>query len=72
MGIIEDFTSSYKGRILISIIWGLGLATLFRRVCKGRDCIVIKSVDPDEIKNKIYKYDDKCYSFDAKITRCKN
>ena len=26
-------------KIVISIIWGLGLAAIFRRACKGRDCI---------------------------------
>ena len=28
------------GKIVISIILGLGLSTLFRKVCKNRNCIV--------------------------------
>ena len=72
MGIIDDFIGSKKGRIIISIIWGLGLATLFRKVCKGRNCIVLRAPDPNEIKGKIYRFDDKCYKFDPKITTCKN
>ncbi len=72
MGIINDFTDSNQGRIIISIIWGLGLATLFRRVCKGRDCIVIKAPDPKELENKVYKFDKKCYRFNPEVTSCKN
>ena len=71
MGIIDDFTGSNKGRIIISIIWGLGLATLFRRVCKGRNCIVIEGPDPNELKDNIYDFDGKCYKFNSNITSCK-
>ena len=35
MGIVEDVITDL-GKVIISIIWGLGLATLFRKVCKGR------------------------------------
>ena len=42
------------GRIVISIILGLGLATLFRKVCKERDCLVFHAPKLD--KNKKSKY----------------
>ena len=71
MGLIDDFLSSKKGKIIISIIWGLGLATLFRKVCKGRNCIVIKGPDPKELENNIYNFDGKCYTFDSTVTACK-
>jgi len=71
MTIVDDFTNTNQGRIIISIIWGLGLATLFRKVCKGRNCIVIKAPDPDNIKNNIYAFQNKCYKFHPEITSCK-
>ena len=40
------------GRIIISIIWGFGLATLFRKICKGKNCIILKAPEPKEIKKK--------------------
>jgi len=70
MTIVDDFTNTTQGRIIISIIWGLGLATLFRKACKGRNCIVIKAPDPDNIKNKIYAFQNKCYKFYPEITSC--
>ena len=38
------------GRIVISIILGLGLATLFRRVCKERNCLVFHAPQLNKIK----------------------
>ena len=64
--ILEDNT----GRIIISIILGLGLASLFKKVCHGRNCIVIKGPKPKELDNQIYKYEDKCYKYKAKQTKC--
>ena len=59
------------GRVVISIILGLGFATLFRKVCKNRDCIVFHAPDIDKIKGQIFKFNDKCYTFKEKITKCK-
>ena len=39
------------GKIIISIILGLGFATLFRKVCKDRDCIIFKAPNINKIKN---------------------
>ena len=69
-GIVEDFLSNDKGKIIISIIWGLGLAALFRKVCKGRNCIVIKGPKPQELENKIFQFENKCYIYDSMATKC--
>jgi len=58
------------GKIVISIILGLGLATLFRKVCKDRDCIIFKAPDIKKIKNQIFKFDGKCYQFEENIEKC--
>ena len=67
---IKNFINSEKGIILLSIIWGLGLSAIFRKVCKGRNCIVIKGVNPKNIKDKIFKIDDKCVKFYPEISSC--
>ena len=58
------------GQIFISIILGLGLATLFRKVCKDRDCIIFKAPDIKKIQNQIFKFDKKCYKFEENIEKC--
>lgn len=55
--------NSEYGIKLLSIILGLGLATLFRKVCKGRNCMVFKGPPMEKVKNTIYKKNDKCYRF---------
>jgi hypothetical protein len=70
MSFLEDILLSNEGRILISILWGLGLATLFRKVCVGRNCIVIKAPNIKTIKKNIYGFDGKCYKFNSQITKC--
>ena len=68
---VEDVISNDKAKIIISIIWGLGLATLFRKVCKGRKCLIIKGPKPEEMNNKVYKFDNKCYLYKSQNTTCK-
>jgi len=70
MGIIENLVNNQLGKIIISIIWGLGLSALFRKVCTGRNCIIIKSPDLGAFKDSIYYFDGKCYTFTPKITKC--
>ena len=61
---------SSKMKIIISVILGLGIATLFRRVCEGRNCIIIKGPSVDEIEGSSYKYKNKCYHYKSKTVGC--
>ena len=70
MGFFNNIANDKYGRIILSIIWGLGLAAIFRKVCKGRDCIIIKGPKPNETDNKIYKFNDKCYKYNSYSTSC--
>lgn len=58
------------GKIIMSILIGLGLSALFRRACKGRNCIVRKAPNPADIKGKVFKFDDKCFTYDHESTKC--
>ena len=62
--------NSETGSIIISVIWGLGLAALFSRACKGRYCIVYKSPHPSKIQNKTFKFEDKCYKYASTLAKC--
>ena len=59
----------YNGKI-ISIIWGLGLATILRHACIERKCIIIKGPYPSELENNNYKFNDKCYKYEAEAVSC--
>jgi len=58
------------GQIMISIILGLGLATLFRKACDDKNCIVFNGPVIKEIEGKIYKHGEKCYKYSSVSDKC--
>ena len=54
---------------IVSIIWGIGLAALFRKICKDK-CVVIKS--PQNIDSYKQKKNDNCYVFEKNTIECFN
>ena len=67
---IGKFLNTREGQIIVSIILGLGLASLFRKVCKDRECIIYSAPDFKKIKDKIFKFDDKCYKYTKETSTC--
>lgn len=51
------------GRIFISILLGLGIASLFRKVCKDKECIEFRGPIISEIDGRIFQFDNECYKF---------
>ena len=58
------------GKLIISIILGLGLASLFRKSCQKRSCMLFKAPPFDEVSKETYKHGDKCYKFDHTSVHC--
>jgi hypothetical protein len=58
------------GKYAISFVLGIGLASLFRKVCKGRNCLVFEAPPFEEITKNVYVHDGKCYSFKEKSVKC--
>jgi hypothetical protein len=61
---------SEVGKYAISIILGLGIATLFRKVCKNRECLVFHAADYKKIKDQVFEFGGKCYTFEEKAEKC--
>ena len=66
----SKFLENKTGKMIASIILGLGLATLFRQVCNGQHCIIEYAVPQEEIKDQVYKYNNKCYKYNVESTKC--
>ena len=67
---LDKFVHSDTGKIIMSILLGIGLATFFRSVCKGRQCRIISAPPIEEIEGQTYKFNDKCYTFEKKAVNC--
>ena len=68
---MKNLLKMHGAKIIISIIWGLGLATLFKKTCKDRNCSVYTAPDPSDITDNIYMFDKNCYIFKTELTRCR-
>jgi hypothetical protein len=59
---LDKFVHSNTGRMVMSIILGIGFATMFRAVCVGKRCRIIAAPPMEDIDGQIYKFDNKCYN----------
>jgi hypothetical protein len=53
---------------IISIIWGLGIAALFRKICDNDRCIVIKA--PANMLKYKQQSEEQCYNFERENIEC--
>jgi len=58
------------GHYFISFMLGMGLATLFRRVCNDKSCLQFNGPVVDEMTKKTYKFGEFCYKYDVQPTQC--
>lgn len=62
--------NSKTGQMLISIILGLGLASLFRTVCTDGTCLQFNGPVISEVDGKTYQFGEYCYKYDLFPVRC--
>lgn len=67
---LNKLVRTNTGKYIMSILLGIGLATIFRSVCKGKDCIIYSAPPLNEIEDKIYKFDEKCYKYERQLKQC--
>ncbi len=60
------------GRVFLSILMGMGLATLFRKVCTDKKCILFNGPIIGDFDKKTYQYDGKCYKYKTVGAKCDN
>ena len=67
---LGKFVHTETGKILMSAILGFGLASLFRTICKNKDCMAFYAPRLEDIKDKIYKTKEKCVKYTYEPTKC--
>jgi len=58
------------GQFFISVLLGLGIATLFRQVCTGDKCLTFNGPVISDFDDKIFKQDGKCYKYTTNPAKC--
>jgi hypothetical protein len=69
---LQRLLNTETGRVFISILLGLGLATLFRKVCNDKNCITFNGPIISEVDGKIFKHGEGCYQYSMTPTKCDN
>lgn len=71
---IKEFLTSRVGIIFVSIIWGLGLSTLFKKSCEGTNCKVIEYHGPpvDQSKHHWSYGKGDCYQWHPYVVDCQS
>ncbi len=67
---LGKFVHTETGKLLMSILLGFGLASLFRTVCKDKNCLIFHAPPLDKFKDKIYKDGNKCFKYNHVATKC--
>ena len=67
---LESLMKTSKGKVIFSVLLGFGIATLFRKACKERNCIVFKFPPLSNIANKIYMQNNNCIKYKSENVKC--
>lgn len=67
---LDRLLKTVMGKVFISILLGLGLATLFRKVCKDKNCIVFNGPVISEVDGKFFQHGNDCYQYTMTPTIC--
>lgn len=55
---------------LLSLVIGFGIACIFRPLCKGPECIILRGPPVGDIRGAVYQFGSKCVEFEAKPIEC--
>jgi len=71
--VVKNLLHTDSGRNLLSIILGLGLATIFRKFCDSKNCYSFIGPEQNAIRDKIFSFDsgnNKCYTMKEQHIKC--
>lgn len=55
---------------LISLVVGFGLACMFRPLCKGPECVIVRGPPISDLRGSVYQFGSKCVEFTPKPMEC--
>jgi hypothetical protein len=67
---VNRLLNTATGRFFISLLLGLGLATMFRQVCADGSCIEFNGPVIQEVDGKTYQFGDFCYQYEMVPNKC--
>lgn len=69
---VSQMLHTSYGRLVISVLLGLGLASLFKKTCNSKSCYKFVAPNVSEITSSVYSHGGSCYTFKPITVQCKN
>ena len=73
--VVQNIMYTDRGRFILSIILGLCLASIFRKLCQGKNCYDFIGPKQNEIRDQVFSFDsnnNECYIMREKNVNCGN
>jgi len=70
MPAISEVLDNNAGSVIVSVILGLGLAALFRKVCEDKKCVVVHSPNNNDVEKYYYQIQGECYKYTPETVSC--
>jgi hypothetical protein len=68
---IPDLLNDKRFNVFFSFVLGIGLVCVFRPMCTGADCNIMKAPTDKDFDKYVYKMGgNKCYEFKSEIVEC--
>ena len=67
---LATFMKNPSALMLMSFILGLGVAIMFRPVCKDGACKIVHGPTPAAMNGNVYQFGDKCYLYSSSAVPC--
>lgn len=67
---ISRILNTTLGRIIISLLLGLGLATMFRKACEDGSCLSFNGPVISEVDGKTFQFGEYCYKYELFPVQC--
>jgi len=72
MAAVDKLLHTANGKDIMSALLGFGLATFFKTVCNGKNCIEFYAPSLEKIKEETFIHNSKCYNFNTMTTTCRS
>lgn len=53
-----------------SFMLGIAIAAMFRPVCRGPECVVLRGPPVQDIRDAVYQFGSRCVEFKTKAVEC--
>ena len=69
---LEKLFTTPSGKTMMSIILGLGIASLFHQTCKGKNCVLVHAPPISSVTNTVFKHpsSDRCIRYEINPVKC--